>query len=131
MTVQDIGSLAKYWLTVSDYDWKIAQSLFKGRKYPYALFLTHLSVEKLLKGLLVKETKDQAPFTHNLTYLAGKLALEFSKEQIRLLEEMNDFNLEARYPDEQRKFYKKANKAFASHYQAEARKLREWLKEKF
>lgn len=131
MTIQDLGKLIGYWLDGADYDWKTARSLFKSGKYPYALFLIHLSVEKLLKGLIAKATKDHAPFTHNLVYLAGKLDLELSKEQITLLEEMNEFNLEARYPDEQRKFYKRANKAFADRYLKEAGVLREWLKKKF
>jgi HEPN domain-containing protein len=131
MTVQDLRKLINYWISGSDYDWKTAQALFKAGKYPYALFMAHLSVEKLLKGLIVKETRDHAPFTHNLVYLAGKIALDFSKEQIALLEEMNDFNLEARYPDEQREFYKKATKVFARRYLATTARLREWLKEKF
>lgn len=131
VTAIDLNSLIRYWLTGSDYDWKTAQGLFKSRRYPYALFMVHLSVEKLLKGLIVKETRTHAPFTHNLVYLAGKLSLDFSKEQIKLLGEMSDFNLEARYPDEQMAFYKKADRSFASHFLREAGKIRTWLKEKF
>lgn len=130
MTVHDLNALLKHWLTGSDYDWKTAQSLFKTKKYPYCLFMVHLSLEKLLKGLLVQETKDHAPYTHNLAYLAGKLSLEFSKDQILLLEEMNEFNLEARYPDEQRRFYKKANKTYTKRYLQSAQEMREWLKKK-
>ena len=131
MTITDIRELIRYWLKGSDYDWKTAQDLFKSRNYPYCLFMCHLSVEKLLKGLIVKETKDHPPFTHNLVYLGGKLSIEFSKEQIQLLEEMNDFNLEARYPDEQMAFYKKADQPYAKRYKEAARILREWLKKKF
>lgn len=128
MTIQDLQKLIAHWKNSSDYDWKTADSLFKSKKYPYALFMCHLAVEKLLKALIVRATKDHAPFTHNLVYLAGKLYLEFSKEQINLLEEMNEFNLEARYPDEQMAFYKKANREFAGKYKKEAGTLRTWLK---
>lgn len=131
VTVRDIQKLIDYWATSSDYDWKTSQSLFKSKKYPYALFMAHLSVEKLLKGLLVKQTRDQAPFTHNLAYLAGKLPLNFTKEQIQLLEEMSDFNLEARYPDEQKEFYKRATKAFTENYLKRAGEMRGWLKKGF
>lgn len=131
MTIQDLRKLVDYWLSGADYDWQTARSLFKSKKYPYALFMAHLSVEKLLKGLVVKETKDHAPFTHNLVYLAGKIDIELSKEQLALLEEMNDFNLEARYPDEQKAFYKKATRAFAQRYLKEAGRIREWLKKRF
>ena len=131
MTLTDIRALIQYWLNGSNYDWKTAQDLFKTKNYPYCLFMCHLTIEKLIKGLLVKETQDHPPFTHNLVYLAGKLSFEFSKEQIRLLEEMNDFNLEARYPDEQMAFYKKADLAFTKRYREATRGLREWLKKKF
>ncbi len=131
MTVRDVNELVRYWLNGSDYDWGAAQSLFRSRKYPYALFLCHLSVEKLLKGLIVKEARDQAPYTHSLSYLAGKLSLEFSKEQLALLEEMSDFNMEARYPDERNQFYKTADRKFAKRFLASAGGLREWLKKQF
>ncbi len=131
MTIGNLRELVSYWFNGSDYDWKTALSLFKGRRYPYTLFMCHLSIEKLLKGLVVKETKDHAPFTHNLVYLAGKLSLEFSKEQLSLLEEMNDFNMEARYPDERNEFYKRANRVFTKRYITAAGGLREWLKKKF
>lgn len=131
MTVQDLRKLVQYWLDGSDYDWKTAQALFKSRKYPYSLFMVHLSIEKILKGLIAKESRDHAPYTHNLVYLAGRIKLDFSKDQVTLLEEMNEFNLEARYPDEQREFYKKASKSFAQRYLKEALGLREWLKKQF
>ncbi len=131
MTVKDVKQLIQYWLDGSDYDWKTSLSLLKAKKYPYCLFMCHLSVEKLLKGLIVKEEKDHAPMTHNLTFLAGKLDIEFSKERIQLLQEMNDFNIEARYPDEQNEFYKKATKEFARRYVSKTKELREWLVEKF
>lgn len=131
MTVKDLRALVQYWVSGSDYDWKTAGDLFKSKRYPYCLFMCHLSIEKLLKGLLVKESEDHAPFTHNLVYLAGKLSAEFSKEQIGLLEEINNFNIEARYPDEQNEFYKKATREFAKRYLKKAGELREWLEKKF
>lgn len=130
MTYKDIHELIQYWLKGAEYDWKTAGDLLKSKKYPYCLFMCHLSIEKLLKALVVKETKDHPPFTHNLAYLAGKLSVEFTKEQIILLEEMNDFNLEARYPDEQMEFYRKATREFAQRYKKAAGELREWLKKK-
>lgn len=131
MTVKDLRALIQYWLSGSEYDRKTAGDLFKSKRYPYCLFMCHLSVEKLLKGLLVKESGNHAPFTHNLVYLAGKLSLEFSKEQISLLEETNNFNIEARYPDEQNEFYKKATRDLAKGYLKRTGELREWLKNKF
>jgi len=131
VTIQDLHRLTQHWIQGSDYDWKTAQDLFKSKKYPYCLFMCHLAMEKLLKAFIVKETKGHAPFTHNLVYLAGKISLELSPEQIGLLAEMNDFNIEARYPDEQNEFYKRATRGFAKTYKDSAGELREWLKKRF
>ena len=128
MTVQDLRQLINYWREGSDYDWKTAQALFRGRRFPYSLFLGHLSLEKLLKGLIVKHSGDHAPFTHNLVFLAGKLPVEFSKEQIAFLEEINSFNLEARYPDEKKALYKKATREYTKRILAAIQEVRQWLK---
>ena len=128
MTKYDVTSLLQHWLEGADYDWEVAQALFKSKKYPYSLFLCHLSLEKILKALITKKTKDHPPYTHNLSYLAGKLEVKFSKEQLQLLSEMNEFNMEARYPDEKKSFYEKANGNFTKKYIKESKILREWLK---
>lgn len=129
MTVQDLRQLIVYWQEGSDYDWKTAQGLFRSRRFPYALFLGHLSLEKLLKGLIVKHSGDHAPFTHNLVFLAGKLPVEVSKERVSFLEEINSFNLEARYPDEKKALYKKATKEYTKRILDEIKGVRQWLKE--
>ncbi len=49
-----------------------------------------------------------APRIHNLATLAGLTGLKFSQEQLDLLDEINTFNIEARYDDYKFKFYKKA-----------------------
>ena len=74
--------------------------MYQSKWFPYALFFVHLSLEKFLKAILVHQNKNHAPHTHNLAYLAGKIDSEFQKEQIELLEEMNEFNLESRYPND-------------------------------
>lgn len=130
MTTADLNKLVAYWFDGSDYDWQTATMLFKGRRFPYALFMAHLSIEKSLKGIIVKTTREHAPFTHNLVYLAGKLSIELSKAQIALLTEMNEFNLEARYPDDRMEFYRKATAPFAKRYLDDARRFKEWLKKR-
>ncbi|MBF0493017.1 MAG: HEPN domain-containing protein [Deltaproteobacteria bacterium] len=131
MTSQDLTSLIQHWLSSSDYDWETAQTLYKSKKYPYSLFFGHLSIEKLLKALYTKEHKKHAPFTHSLSYLAGKLSFELQKEQIQFLESINEFNIEARYPDEKLVFYKKADQKFSKLNLKKMDELRQWLKKQF
>jgi len=42
----------------------VSVAMFQTEKYPYALFFGHLAIEKLLKALVVKQTKEHAPYTH-------------------------------------------------------------------
>ena len=54
---------------------------------------------KLLKALFVLNNNNKIPpKTHNLTKLAKISKLKLSAEQILFLDEVNDFNLEVRYP---------------------------------
>ena len=80
---------------------------FKGKKYSDSLFFGHIVLEKILKALVVKEIKEQALFTHNLVKLEEAAKLDFNKKSIEFLNQINDFNIRARYPEKKLAFYKK------------------------
>jgi HEPN domain-containing protein len=63
-----VDKTVAYWLEGSEYDLDTAEFRLRNQvgKYPYALFFGHLAIEKLLKALVVKETRAQAPPTHSL-----------------------------------------------------------------
>jgi len=44
----DLDKTVEYWRSGARYDLGVAVALLKVRKYPYALFMGHLAVEKLL-----------------------------------------------------------------------------------
>ena len=120
--------LIKYWKELSDYDFKTAEFMFQTKRYPYCLFMCHLSIEKLLKSLIVKITKKHAPYSHNLVDLAKRTSIEFSEENKSLLADLTEFNLEARYPEWQKKFYLKCTKKYTEEYFIKTKKLQKWLK---
>ena len=72
----DLDKTVDYWHAGARYDLGVASALLKARKYPYALFMGHLALEKLLKALVVKRTQNHAPFTHSLLTLAEKAGIE-------------------------------------------------------
>lgn len=76
MTAFDIDKTISYWFGGAKYDLGVANAMFKTKKYPYALFMGHLAIEKLLKALVVKYTKKHAPFSHSLPYLAEKSGIK-------------------------------------------------------
>lgn len=83
-----------------NYDMDVANALYEKKKYPYALFMGHLALEKLLKSLVVKTTKEHAPYTHSLEKLARRAKIDFPKQMQIKLREFMEFHFEARYPDE-------------------------------
>lgn len=90
--------------------------------------MCHLSIEKILKVLVVKKEKKHAPYSHNLIDLAKKTAIDFSEENKILLADLTEFNLEARYPEWQKEFYSKCSKKYTFDYFNMAKKLQIWLK---
>lgn len=124
----DYKKLVNYWRDLSDYDIVTAKHMFQTKRYPYCLFLCHLSVEKLLKALLVFQVKRHAPRTHNLVDLAKDTGIEFSENQKNLLADLTEFNLEARYPEWEKEFYKQATKRYTENYFNQAVNFQKWLK---
>jgi HEPN domain-containing protein len=126
----DVEKTVSYWLESAEYDVGVAESLFRSRKYPYALFFGHLALEKVLKALVVKETRKHAPYTHSLPLLASKLTVTIPVEIQNKLVMFMEFYLEARYPEEQKQFYKRCSKDFTERNLHEIKKVFRWLQER-
>jgi len=114
MKAFDIKKTVSYWLEGAKYDLGVANAMLKTKKYPYALFMGHLSLEKLLKASVVKQTKAHAPFSHSLPYLAEKSGVKIPEKILVKLREFMEFHFEARYPGANKAFYKKCTKAYTS-----------------
>lgn len=107
-----IDRTIQYWLEAAAYDLETGRTLLESKRYPYALFFAHLAIEKTLKALVVKTTKEHAPFTHSLPFLASKAQIEIPESIVDQLAEYSEFHLESRYPDEKKDFYKKCTEGF-------------------
>jgi len=119
-----------YWLEGAKYDLGVANAMFKSKKYPYALFMGHLALEKLLKALVVKNTKTHAPFSHSLPYLAEKSKAKIPEDILVRLREFMEFHFEARYPNANKSFYKKCTKIYTAKRLKELREVFKWAKAK-
>ena len=117
-----------YWVSQSDNDLPVAESLLEKGHYTWCLFLGHLVLEKLLKALYVKEHQKIAPRIHDLVKLAKATSPSFSDEQLLFLSEVSDFNMEGRYPDEKNHFAVRCNREFATDYLRQIKEMRLWLK---
>lgn len=115
------------WLESAERDLKTADSLFLNAKYDWCLFIGHLVIEKTLKALYMKKQNKVPPKTHNLIKLAKSLEIDLAEEQIALLLRINDFNIEARYPDERDSFHNLCTMEFTQEYLEKIKEIYRWL----
>jgi HEPN domain-containing protein len=116
-----------FWVTSADQDWAVAGHLFEKQDFSYALFFGHLTLEKMLKAVVISRVDTTPPFTHRLPFLAERAGLDLNFEQLDLLEAVTDFNLEARYPDEKFTFRDKCTREFTASYLKQIEEMRTWL----
>ncbi|MDL1956053.1 MAG: HEPN domain-containing protein [Candidatus Desulfofervidus auxilii] len=116
-----------YWLKSAEHDLEVAETLFQNEKFDWCLFIAHLVLEKTLKAYFVKQYNKLPPKIHNLVRLAEISGLELTEEQKLFLDEVNDFNLEIRYPDYKFEFYKKCTKEFTKKYFEKIKDFYKWL----
>lgn len=111
----DILELIIYWQKGYLNAWETTGILYKNKRYSDCLFYCHLTLEKLLKALVVQQQKQHAPFIHDLAILARKAGLELTLEQIDYLEHITTFNISGRYADYKTNFFKKFNNKVAAN----------------
>jgi len=126
----DIDKTVSYWFEGAKYDLGVANALFKTKKYPYVLFMSHLALEKLLKALVVKYRKAHAPFSHSLPYLAERAGITIPDSIQVKLRELMEFHFEGRYPDVNKTFYKKCTKVYTAAKLKEIREVFKWVEAK-
>ena len=80
------------------------QYLFKGKNYPWSLFIGHIVIEKPLKAYYAKYIDVNTPYIHDLLRIAEKVKLNLSEEQKDFLDTLTSFNIKARYDDYNLKF---------------------------
>ena len=95
----DIDKQREYWRNGAFNDMDTAVILVANKKYVHGLFFCHLCIEKILKALLVKETGNLPPKSHNLTYLLEIAKVQASEEERILMSVLMKYQLEGRYPD--------------------------------
>lgn len=127
----NVQKIIKYWRDSAEHDYETMLGLFKIKRYSDCLFYGHVVLEKLLKGLVVGETKKQAKYTHNLRVLAKDSQINFNREQLDFLADINGFNIRARYPDEKLAFYKMCDRLFTLKYLKKVKIMYKFLCQEF
>ena len=123
--------LMEYWFKSADEDYDTMLYMRAGKKNTWCLFMGHLVIEKLLKGLYAKNNLDDpiAPKIHNLILLSQKANLEVPTEIREKIQTINTFNISARYDDYKRTFDEKCTDDYTSEQVKNVEEVRKWLKE--
>ncbi len=125
----DVDKIVSHWIETSDDDFNTMLTLYNSKSYGWSLFLGHISTEKLLKALYVKRFGEHAPFTHNLYRLGELIGLNMSDEYSDWLDEITSFNLNARYDDYKKEFYRLCTPDYAQKWIENIKVIRTWIKE--
>ena len=116
------------WLKQADYDMKTAEIMFDNKRYFYAVFMCHLSIEKALKGLYTQKLNKTPPKTHNLIFLVEKIKLELSEDLYDFIFTLNGVSVPTRYPDELQKLQKDYNTVKTRVLLEKSKEALKWLK---
>ena len=120
----DIQKQIIYWSSGADEDVSVADELIGNKRYRHGLFFAHLALEKILKAHICKKTNELAPRIHNLVRLAEMADIDLSEDRLNLLADMNEFNLEGRYPVQ---YIETPSSEEATRYLAKTKEILEWL----
>ena len=121
--------ILSYWLKSAEEDYKTMKNLLNSKDYTWCLFLGHLVIEKILKGLYSKNNKTNpyAPKSHDLVLLAKKCGCELDENLEKILYTITTFNISARYEDYKNTFRNKCTKEYTESQIRNIEEMREWL----
>lgn len=114
----------EYWKSGAKSDLETADILIRNKKLTQGLFFCHLCIEKISKALVVKNTKEFAPKSHDIFYLSDKAGIILPEEKQTIIQILMKYQLEGRYPE----FYPKAPSGEKTlTYFHETQQLLEWF----
>ncbi len=117
-----------YWRNGAMEDMDVARALLEKNKNRHCLFFCHLAIEKILKAHVVKMTGKVAPKMHNLMKLAKRAAINLEGPELEYISEINEFNIEGRYPDEED--IKQPSNEYTRIWQNNSEEILTWLTRK-
>ena len=116
------------WIKQADYDFKTAEFMFKGGRYFYTVFMCHLAIEKILKGLFYKKLKEFPPKTHSLIYLINMSDIKPPEKIGRFLIKIDQASVVTRYPEDLAKLQKDYTQSVVKSILTQSRETLRWAK---
>jgi HEPN domain-containing protein len=103
----NVESQFNYWLNECFETLDVAKVLYQKNKYLESAFFCNLACEKILKAAITRNTNQIPPKTHALVRLAKLSGIYdlMGDQQKRLLNRINAFQIEGRYPEDRKRLY--------------------------
>jgi HEPN domain-containing protein len=115
------------WIDLSEYDLATAEAMLASKRYLYVLFCCQQSVEKKLKGLIVRATGAFPPRTHDLLRLATLSGVVLDGAREAFLRRLTNYYIGTRYPEEVSDLARDVDKVLARTYLDETKEMLRWL----
>ena len=117
------------WFFQSDYDIETARHMLKAKRNIYCIFMCHLSLEKVLKGLFIKQLNQFPPKTHSLMYFVNKLQLALPDEFLLFIEKIDSLSVPTRYPEDLRAMITLYSPMQTKSFYEQTQTIQQWLKQ--
>ena len=119
------------WLKQADYDMDTAEFMLGGGRCFYAVFMSHLSIEKAVKGLYQFKLGEVPPKIHNLMYILSRTGSNPPEEIEKFLIRLNEANIATRYPDDIAAIGAQYTTAVTRDILGKAKEALQWIKRQF
>lgn len=120
--------MPRKWLEQSIYDLETAKAMLNSGRWLYVLFCCQQSVEKMLKGLIVQNTKEYPPRLHNLMRLAERAKIRVDESMAERFRLLTAYYIETRYPEELQSMASQVDQSLAEEMFQQTEEIITWLK---
>jgi HEPN domain-containing protein len=119
------------WLELARYNIESAESLFDCHQWLHVASTCQQALEQLLKGLYILHVNQNPPRVHELAELLEpierNLKIEADKERCLFLHEISAYDIDALYPDYEKKLNTKLNEQEAHRLLEKSKETFSWL----
>ena len=115
------------WFFQSDYDLETAHLMLQSGRNIYCIFMCHLSLEKALKGLFIKQSNEFPPKLHDLMYFVDRISLSPENTQLNFLMWLNRMAIITRYPEDLRNMINLFSEEQTSNIYEQTKIIQQWI----
>ena len=119
----------KEWFFQSDYDLETAYQMLQSGRNIYCIFMCHLSLEKALKGLYIKQLNKFPPKLYDLIYFVNKTSLLLEDKRLNFLMWLNRMRIITLYPEDLRNMINLFSRDYTSDIYEQVKTIQQWMKQ--